>query len=254
MAQSIETPYHSLQLVQTEVDGSPILAGREQLYGNSFDMESTEIPGPKRMFRFNPRDSATLIAGLAAFSEMFQQLPKDKRVVFIAPGSDKFGDLGRQAVSEFSRSTGLEHRLLVFDKSEDDPRVREDGYDGHVQEYVPVTAKRNNPRYLAMSLGQEDEIRQEIENGAIVVVIDDILSTGNTFVAIEELLKKIKVAVHARFAVGAEKRARLVKIEGNRLIWEVNDEAEVPKLAVETAFVLPLFEGEDVNKIIERSE
>ena len=254
MAHPIENSYRSLQLVQYEVDGNPILAGREQLHGNPFDMESKEISGPKLMFRFNPRDSDTLVAGLAAFSEMFQQLPKDKRVVFIAPGSEKFGDLGRQAVSEFSRSTGLDYRLLVFEKSEDDPRKRIDGYDGHVQDYVPVTTTRDKPRYLAMSRKQEEEIRQEIENGAIVVVIDDILSTGKTFKAIEELLKKIKAAVHTRFAVGAEKRARLIEIDGDRLIWEANDDGDEPKLEVVTAFDLPLFEGEDVSKIIERSK
>ena len=249
MAQSSESPYHSLQLIQTEVDGKSVLAGREQLHGNSFDMESKEIFGTKLMFRFNPRDSDTLVAGLAAFSEMFQQLPKDKRIVFIAPGSEKFVDLGRQAVSKFSRSTDQQHKLFVFDKSPDDPRKLKDGYDGHVQDYVPVTTTRDKPRYLAMSRKQEEEIRQEIENGAIVVVIDDILSTGKTFEAIEELLKKIKVAVHARFAVGAEKRARLVEIDGDTLVWEAKDDAKAPKLEVVTAFALPLFEGEDARLI-----
>jgi hypothetical protein len=254
MPQSSENLYHSLQLVRKEVDGSLILAGHEQILGREFDMESQERPGPLLMFRFNPRDSATLIAGLAAFSEMFQQLPKDKRVVFIAPGSEKFGDLGRQAVSEFSRSTGQDHKLFVLDKSSDNPNDHEDGYDGHVQDYVPVTAPRDETRYLAMSREQEEEIRQEIENGAIVVVIDDILSTGKTFEAIEELIKKIGVPVHSRFAVGAEKRARLIDIDGDQLIWEANDGDDEPKLEVKTAFVLPLFEGNDVIKIIERSE
>ena len=253
MAQSSETPYHSLQLVQTEVDGKSVLAGHEQILGREFDMESEERPGPMLMFRFNPLDPATLEAAVAAYLEMFKQLPKDKRISFLSPGSSKSVVSVRTAVLEFCRSTGLDHQLFILEKSEDDPKDRDGGYDGHVQEFMPVTAPRDESRHLALSPKQETEIKQMVEDGAIVVSLDDIFSTGKTLTAIDELLMQIGVNVSHRFAVGAEVPATLVDIRGDELVWEPKEVVGEPKVEVETAFTIPLFAGEDVITIMERS-
>jgi hypoxanthine phosphoribosyltransferase len=157
----------------------------------------------------------------------------------------------QEVVEAKRKQTGIDHKLYIFAKSSDDPNSRDGGFDGHVQDYVPVTAP-DEARYLALSPQQKKDIKQMFEDGAMVVALDDIFSTGATLEAIDKLLKQIGVIVAKRFAVGEEKLAKLVEFDGDQLVWEVNDDDDEQKLEVETAFILPLFEGEDVQKIIER--
>ncbi len=241
---------HSLQLVQRDVDGNSTLAGREELHGREFDLLTRLVDG-KLLFNFDPTNDATREAGVFALLTLLDQIPSDKRIVFASPGSHKSERMAREVVAAYCQKTGMDHTLFILEKSADDPRERDGGFDGHVQAYIPVTSPPDEPRHLALSLEQEKEIKQEIENGAIVVVLDDILSTGATIEAIEKLLEKIGALVYARFAVGVEYPAELVEKQEDIVIWRKKDLPE-PKLEVQTAFALPLFEGSDVAIIRER--
>lgn len=251
MAQSSEHPYHSLQLVRKNVDGNQVLVGHEELYGKGFDMVARSVDR-LLLFNFDPTDKATREAGVLALLTLLVQTPTDQRVVFVSPGSNKSEGMVQEVVEAYRKQTGIDHQLFIFEKSAKDPSLRQGGFDGQVQDYIPVTSP-DTPRFLAMTAEQEVEIKQAVDAGAVVVVLDDIVSTGATLEAIETLLRHIGVSVEQRLAVGAEYPAELVEKQGDRVVWRPKTGLPKPKLEVQTAFVLPLFAGEDAVTIMERS-
>lgn len=249
MAHPIENSYHSLQLVQKEVDGNQVLAGHEELHNRAFDMVTREVDG-MLLFNFDPTNDATRETGVFALLDLLDALPPGKRVVFVSPGSDKSEKMVQEVVEAYRKQTGIDHKLFIFAKSSDDPSSSDGGFDGHVQDYVPVTAP-DETRYLALSPQQETEIAQMVEDGAMVVALDDIFSTGATLEAIDKLLGKIGVKVNKRFAVGAEIPAEVVEIRNDVVLWKPKAGHSNQGLEVQTAFTLPLFQGMDVATIIE---
>lgn len=252
MAQSSENPYHSLQLIQA-ADGDSVLAGRGELCDISFDMQAIEISGEESLllFFFDPRDEQTRKAGVLALLALLDPTLEGKQIVFVTPDSKKSKEMTAEVVEICRQKTGIDHQLHVFEKFEDDPRLRDDDWEGHVQDYIPVTSP-DAPRFLAMTAEQEVEIKQAVDVGAVIVILDDIVSTGATLEAIETLLRHIGVGVEQRLAVGAEYPAELVEIRDRKVVWKQKQGLPKPKLEVQTAFVLPLFEGEDVVTIMER--
>jgi hypothetical protein len=248
MTQSSENLQYSLQLVNKHVDGKPILAGHGELHGNEFDMLTRVVDG-LLLFNFDPTDDAVKEAGVFALLSLLEQLPSDQRIVFVSPGSRKSEEMVREVVEAYRTKTGIDHTLFILEKSENDPNLRDGGFAGHVQAYVPVTVP-DEIRYLSSTPEQEAIIKQEVEDGAVVVSLDDIFSTGETLLAIDKLLGQIGVPVSHRFAVGTEVPAVLIERQGDELVWKPDDSVEAPEMDVKTAFALPLFAGEDVTKII----
>lgn len=152
--------------------------------------------GKKVIFILDPNKKEIRSAGKKALFFLLKTIPEvfetdGKAIRFITPESDKSTQMIQQ-VAEMVRAEKEKEVLLdpeMFLKSKTREELAERlGRGAMIVNYSPITKKSN---FMGISYLKALLLKQEINSGARLIMMDDVISTGGTIHAIQELLEMI---------------------------------------------------------------